>query len=80
MTILDTHVSMPASGRPHVSARDVVGTLWAGFSACMNALLDWQERARQRRQLLGLSNRALRDFGASRADADHEGGKPAWCE
>ena len=42
------------------------------------ALLDWQERARQRRQLLALSDGALKDFGANRADAEGEGGKAFW--
>ena len=49
-----------------------------GLTAFIDTLLDWQDRARQRRQLLGLSDAALRDFGASRADAEFEGGKAAW--
>lgn len=49
-----------------------------GLTALVDTLLDWQDRARQRRQLLGLSDMALRDFGASRADAEREGGKAAW--
>jgi uncharacterized protein YjiS (DUF1127 family) len=42
------------------------------------ALLNWLERARERRQLLALDDRALQDFGASRADAAREGDKPFW--
>jgi uncharacterized protein YjiS (DUF1127 family) len=42
-------------------------------------LLDWQERARQRRQLLALDRAALKDFGRSLADASCEGDKPIWC-
>jgi len=34
--------------------------------------------ARQRRALLQLGDMALKDFGASRADAWHEGGRPWW--
>jgi uncharacterized protein YjiS (DUF1127 family) len=41
-------------------------------------LLVWLERARERRQLLSLSDRALQDFGKSRADAESEGDKPFW--
>ena len=41
-------------------------------------LLDWQERARQRRQLLALDGAALKDFGRNLADAAHEGDKPFW--
>jgi uncharacterized protein YjiS (DUF1127 family) len=40
-------------------------------------LLDWQERARQRRQLLALDGAALEDFGRN-ADASREGDKPVW--
>jgi uncharacterized protein YjiS (DUF1127 family) len=49
-----------------------------GLSALIVRLLEWQERARQRRQLLALSDGALKDFGASRADAEGESSKPAW--
>jgi uncharacterized protein YjiS (DUF1127 family) len=42
------------------------------------ALFVWLERARQRRELLGLGDRALSDFGASRCDATGEGDKPFW--
>jgi uncharacterized protein YjiS (DUF1127 family) len=50
----------------------------ASLSASAIALLEWQERARQRRQLLALSDGALKDFGASRADAEGEGSRPGW--
>jgi uncharacterized protein YjiS (DUF1127 family) len=36
------------------------------------------EIARQRRALLKLGDSALKDFGASRADAVNEGGRPWW--
>ena len=36
------------------------------------------ERTRERRQLLSLSDRALQDFGKSRADAESEADKPFW--
>jgi len=42
------------------------------------AWLNWLERARERRELLALDDRALQDFGASRADAAREGDKPFW--
>jgi uncharacterized protein YjiS (DUF1127 family) len=41
-------------------------------------LILWHERAYERRQLLGLSDAALKDFGASRADGACEGDKPFW--
>jgi uncharacterized protein YjiS (DUF1127 family) len=42
------------------------------------SLLAWYDRARQRRALLGLSDRQLQDIGISRAEADGEGDKPFW--
>jgi len=57
-------------------------SLWTsagrGAGAILVGLLDWLERARERRQLLALGDRALQDFGASRADAAGEGDKPFW--
>lgn len=41
-------------------------------------LESWFQRARQRRQLLSLSDRMLKDIGISRADAVAEGEKPFW--
>lgn len=38
----------------------------------------WRERARQRRALMALDDRLLRDIGISRADAEREVAKPFW--
>jgi uncharacterized protein YjiS (DUF1127 family) len=46
--------------------------------ASVATLVAWRERARQRRELFGLSDRELYDFGASRCDAAGEGSKPFW--
>ena len=55
---------------------------WAAVGASVEhvvtMLLDWQERARQRRLLLSLDTAALKDFGKSCADAAGEGAKPFW--
>ncbi len=53
----------------------VAGTAVANIAT---TLLVWHERARQRRQLLALNDRALQDFGRSLADAASEGDKPFW--
>lgn len=50
----------------------------AAVGDLVTKLLVWLERARERRQLLSLSDRALQDFGANRADAAREGDKPFW--
>lgn len=41
-------------------------------------VFEWQERARQRRQLLELDDRMLKDIGVTRADVDREIAKPFW--
>jgi uncharacterized protein YjiS (DUF1127 family) len=41
-------------------------------------VLVWHQRARQRRQLLEVSDHMLRDIGISRADAIGEAEKPFW--
>ncbi len=40
----------------------------------------WHQRARQRRQLVELSDRQLADIGISRVEACAEAGKPFWQE
>jgi uncharacterized protein YjiS (DUF1127 family) len=42
------------------------------------ALLRWQELAQQRRRLLALDDRMLKDIGITRADATREGTRPFW--
>ena len=61
-----------------VAHRSAWGIAGDAIVTLVTALLDWQERARQRRQLLALGDRALQDFGRSRADAVGEGDKPFW--
>jgi uncharacterized protein YjiS (DUF1127 family) len=55
---------------------------WASVAAAIDdiatMLLAWQERARQRRELLALDDRELHDIGLGRADAAGEGDKPFW--
>jgi uncharacterized protein YjiS (DUF1127 family) len=42
------------------------------------ALLRWQELAQQRRRLLSLDDRMLKDIGITRAEATREGARPFW--
>jgi uncharacterized protein YjiS (DUF1127 family) len=74
MTTVDT--TLPVRAQP--SPVTVIRRALDGLSTLIIRVLEWQERARQRRQLLALSDRALKDFGASRADAEGEGSKPFW--
>jgi uncharacterized protein YjiS (DUF1127 family) len=62
--------------------RNAAGVLWRaarqGLERTVTRLLDWQERSWQRRQLLALGDRGLKDIGRSRADAEAEARKPCW--
>jgi uncharacterized protein YjiS (DUF1127 family) len=44
----------------------------------VDLVLGWHERARQRRALLSLDDRMLRDIGVSRGACAAEGQKPSW--
>jgi uncharacterized protein YjiS (DUF1127 family) len=44
----------------------------------LDALHTWQQRSRERRDLLSLSERLLRDIGLSRAAVEREACKPFW--
>jgi uncharacterized protein YjiS (DUF1127 family) len=77
MTMIDT-VLFTHAARAQRSPRALAKRALDGLSTLILQLLEWQERARQRRQLLALSDGALKDFGASRADAEGEGSKPGW--
>lgn len=82
----------PWGGIPRGSKVQVISPwpAWAGRKAKMyprtlprsgalaRRLREWLERAAQRRRLLALDERALKDIGVSRAEALTEGGKPFW--
>jgi uncharacterized protein YjiS (DUF1127 family) len=55
--------------RPH-------GTRW--IRRAVDAVLTWHQRARERRQLMELSDHMLRDIGISRSEAIGESEKPFW--
>ena len=60
------------------SYRPLWTVVGAAIDRFVTTLLDWQERARQRRELLALGDLTLRDIGRSRADAVREAGRPFW--
>lgn len=50
-----------------------------GFlSRALDTLAEWHERARQRRRLMELDDRLLKDIGLTRADVARETSKPFW--
>jgi uncharacterized protein YjiS (DUF1127 family) len=65
------------------SRRTATGSsLWSIATGALDSvattMFAWLERARQRRELFGLSDRELHDFGVSRCDATSERSKPFW--
>lgn len=71
MTAIDLHPTA-AQGHSWIKLGNQV------LTRALDRLLDWSDRARQRRELLGLSDAALADFAASRADAVGQGDRPFW--
>ena len=67
-------MSAPAATSLRIAARSVLAIL----SSVFEILMTWQEKSRQRRQLLALGDDMLKDIGISRADAHYEGSKPFW--
>jgi len=57
---------------------DPVRAAWEAAFAAIDTVLCWQERARQRRQLLEMDDRLLSDIGVTRAEAEAEFEKPFW--
>jgi len=44
----------------------------------VDLMLDWNERARSRRQLVGLTEGELKDIGLTQSDVTIESSKPFW--
>ena len=79
MMTLDTSIPVaPGHALRRRSWRDLLAAISLAAVRVTDALLESLDRARQRRQLLGLSGDALKDFGRSIADADREGSKSSW--
>ena len=50
----------------------------SAFSSMVEAILEWQERGRQRQMLGRLDDRLLRDVGLTRSDVEQERAKFSW--
>jgi uncharacterized protein YjiS (DUF1127 family) len=73
---MEIRASIPAR-----SARRALGLRLGLRSAAARALvglLRWHEIARQRRALLTLDDRMLKDIGITRAEAEREASRPSW--
>jgi len=71
-----------ASGSVYASVARYAGNATKARSGLIvrlaDELLDWADRARSRRELRTLDDRALHDIGVSRYDAEREADKPFW--
>ena len=67
--------ALPAAG---ASRRD--RGLQKFASVAVARLLRWHELARQRRTLLTLNDRMLKDIGVTRAEAEREASRPFWSD
>lgn len=75
MTDLSQRLAPGAAARFLAAPVSTIGRLVA---RPIEVLLQWQERATQRRRLGQLSDRMLRDIGLDRADVGREIDKPFW--
>ena len=56
----------------------LVGHTFAAVRTITAAMLAWQERVRNRRELAELDDRTLADVGLTRADIDEQVARPFW--
>jgi uncharacterized protein YjiS (DUF1127 family) len=66
--------AIPLLGGVRVSGR----LLSRAIRRSIAAVLQWEDRRRQRQALLHLSDAMLKDIGLSRAELDREADKPFW--
>lgn len=69
---------IPGAALQEAPVVGVSASLFKAFGSLIRILEIWQERAEQRRHLLELDERLLRDIGLSRYDAFREAAKPFW--
>ena len=62
----------------HVARYDGLRMARGRLRLALEQVLVWLERSRQRRHLMGLDDRLLKDIGLSRADIHAELAKPFW--
>lgn len=69
-----------AAPQARVDGREFAGALQRFAANVFTTVLEWQERARQRRRLSELDDRMLKDIGLTRADVSREVEKPFWMQ
>jgi len=68
-------LSLALDGVRRQHARDTALGL---LRKAVNRVIRWQERAHERRHLIGMDDRLLADIGLSRADVQSAFDKPFW--
>jgi uncharacterized protein YjiS (DUF1127 family) len=63
---------------PHAVLQSLALAAVRQATRALAMLLYWHDISRERRALLGLDDRMLRDIGITRADAEQEAGRPFW--
>lgn len=74
---MTVHAATPARTR---RASPPIRRLQAFMAVALGRLLRWHELARQRRALLALNERMLKDIGITRAEALREAHRPFWSD
>lgn len=67
-----------SAGTPRTPPVSIVEAVGNAVARTVTALLDWQQRARERRELSALAPYLTKDAGVDPADAFREAGKPFW--
>ena len=76
---MDCQTTLTASAaKPRADKDTLADAFGAVLTQTVTTLLDWQERAEQRRQLSALDAHSIKDAGLDPADAYREASKPFW--
>ena len=76
---MNSQTACPASAAAPLADREnAADAVVTGLTPAVTILLDWQDRAAQRRQLSAFGFDALKDLGIDPADAYREASKPRW--
>ncbi len=78
-TIIKPYASDPLRySRARAIAVDIFGAARDALARLFDVLAEWQGRSIERRRLMELDTRLLRDAGLTHADAAAEHAKPFW--
>lgn len=73
-------LSEASNGNPQARPNSLIEAVGGALARAITTLLDWQQRASQRRELSGLDPSFLKDMGIDQATASREASKPFWRE